>query len=212
MRGKVELKFVRIEKLRPHEATYPELVDTLVDDIKRRALIYPIIVDRETMVIIDGHHRVEAFKKLGFEKIPALLVDYRSLMITVNRWYYLVDLESRKWKVYSPEVDEVLVTFIRRVVRRLRPGNYEVLLMHWRYITRIFHDNLREVYWILHDATRDLPFKKIPEDQYRSEIPVIIPPPISKEYVLHVALDGKVFPPKSTRHIFHFPIPEVNYS
>ncbi len=36
----------------------------------------PIVVDEKTNVIIDGHHRVEALRLLGCEKIPVCYVDY----------------------------------------------------------------------------------------------------------------------------------------
>ena len=39
-------------------------------------LINPIIVDQENLVILDGHHRAEALKLLGYKKIPAYVVDY----------------------------------------------------------------------------------------------------------------------------------------
>ncbi len=208
---RLELKNVRIEKLRPHEAVVESLVEQLMCDIKMRGLIYPIVVDKNTYTILDGHHRAEAFRRLGLTRIPAILIDYRQDYVTLRRWFYILDIEKAGGSLFSPKVDEVLVKFIRRVVRRLRPGDYEAQLKHWRYITRIFHNNLREFYWILHEATQDLPFRKVPEDQYRSELPAIVTPYLLKQDVIQSSLSGRVFPPKTTRHIFHFEIPEVNY-
>ncbi len=209
--SKVVLKSVRIDKLKPHEATLPELVDKVVDDVRRRGLKYPIVVDSATYAIIDGHHRVEAFKRLGLRKIPALLIDYKSDIITLNRWYYIFDYERASCEPWSSAVEETLNKFIRRIVRKLRPGYYEVTVRHWKYITKIYHDNLLELYWLTHQAALDLPFRKIPEDQYRDAIPVIIPPLLNKGTVILVALQGRVFPPKTTRHVLHLPIPEIDY-
>ena len=43
----------------------------------------PIIVDRHHLIILDGHHRVAILKKLGYQKIPAYLVDYLNKNIKV---------------------------------------------------------------------------------------------------------------------------------
>jgi hypothetical protein len=76
-----------ISVLRPHEAVDPGLVRELAEDIRRCGLIRkPIVVDRETLIIIDGHHRVEALKRLGCGRIPCLLVNYRSPRVAVLSW------------------------------------------------------------------------------------------------------------------------------
>lgn len=50
-------------------------------------LINPIIADKDSLVIIDGHHRVEAAKIMKLKKLPVFVVDYFSETI---------GLESRK--------------------------------------------------------------------------------------------------------------------
>ena len=46
----------------------------------------PIIVDRGTNVILDGHHRVAEADKLGLGLIPAILVDCPDPEISVLSW------------------------------------------------------------------------------------------------------------------------------
>lgn len=46
----------------------------LLRSIERIGLIYPILVDKATGIIIDGHRRVEVAKRLGWDEIPALYV------------------------------------------------------------------------------------------------------------------------------------------
>lgn len=36
----------------------------------------PIIVDKDNLVILDGHHRFNSCKQLGLTKIPCITVDY----------------------------------------------------------------------------------------------------------------------------------------
>ena len=83
----VSAVLVPIESLRPHEKVMEEHVRELMNDIMRDGkLIYPIIVDRETMIILDGHHRVEALRRLGARYVPAILVNYRDNGIKVRSW------------------------------------------------------------------------------------------------------------------------------
>ncbi|MDM7275014.1 MAG: ParB N-terminal domain-containing protein [Thermoprotei archaeon] len=49
-------------------------------------LKYPILVDSKTMIVLDGHHRVEALKLLGCSLIPAILVDYDDSCVSVSSW------------------------------------------------------------------------------------------------------------------------------
>ncbi len=46
----------------------------------------PIAVDRSTYIILDGHHRLHALRRIGCRKIPAILVDYHSEEIEVIPW------------------------------------------------------------------------------------------------------------------------------
>jgi len=78
------IEWVPIEELRPHEAIDEGLLDQMIEKLKRYGLKDPIVVDKETKVILDGHHRYAACKALGMRVIPCLLIDYRSPEISVE--------------------------------------------------------------------------------------------------------------------------------
>lgn len=78
------IEWVPIEELRPHEAIDEELLKRVIEKLKHEGLKDPIVVDKETRVILDGHHRYAACKALGMKAIPCLLVDYRSPEISVE--------------------------------------------------------------------------------------------------------------------------------
>jgi len=81
------LALVPLKVLRPHEEVVEQRVSSLEKDIRERGvLIRPILVDAKTMVILDGHHRVEALRRIGARRIPAVLVDYDSDCVTVGSW------------------------------------------------------------------------------------------------------------------------------
>jgi ParB-like chromosome segregation protein Spo0J len=81
--SKVEL--IKIDRLRPHEHISAKRVAEVVAMIKKAGeFTEPILVEKNTLVILDGHHRVEAMKKLGYEKIPARLVDYKKVAVSLR--------------------------------------------------------------------------------------------------------------------------------
>jgi len=78
---------VNINVLKPHEEVDEEHLRELQSQIASDGVLKkPVIVDAETMTILDGHHRVEALRRLGAEKVPAVLVQYRSPRILVRSW------------------------------------------------------------------------------------------------------------------------------
>lgn len=82
MKPKVIL--IDIEILKPHEKIIESHLKEIMEQIQNDGFINnPIIVDRKTLIILDGHHRYNAAKKLGLSKVPACLVDYNSERITV---------------------------------------------------------------------------------------------------------------------------------
>lgn len=72
--------------IKPHERHDSELVTALKADILKNGLIKPIVVDKSTKIVLDGHHRLEAFKQLNYEKIPVCFVDYNRKDILVSSW------------------------------------------------------------------------------------------------------------------------------
>lgn len=81
------LVILPINLLKPHEGVKDELVNELAEEIsKDRFLKKAILVDKQTLTILDGHHRVMALRKLGYRKVPCLLVDYSSGRIHVLSW------------------------------------------------------------------------------------------------------------------------------
>jgi hypothetical protein len=65
-------------KLSRLQTSQEDRVEGKVDDIKKKIQAGdhpdPIIIDK-TFHIVDGHHRYEAYKDLGYEMIPAIMAD-----------------------------------------------------------------------------------------------------------------------------------------
>ncbi len=81
------LTIINLTELREHEEVEPEYLEKLKSQIKKDGILKrPIIVDKNSKIILDGHFRYNTLKKLGYTKIPAYFVDYRSPDIVVRSW------------------------------------------------------------------------------------------------------------------------------
>ena len=67
---------VETVSLRGHEEVIPDNLETRISKLLRKGFYKPIIVDRGSMVILDGHHKWTAAKSLGLARVPVILVDY----------------------------------------------------------------------------------------------------------------------------------------
>jgi len=73
----VKVDLVSMEVLRPHEETIPKKVDELEKMTHRwRAYVLPLVVDKKTGVILDGHHRHQVALRLDLKFLPCVQVDY----------------------------------------------------------------------------------------------------------------------------------------
>lgn len=76
-----------VERLSPHEHVEESDVKRLVSQIKADEAVHePVLVDRATDVILDGHHRFAALQHLGCRLVPCYRVDYLEPTILVERW------------------------------------------------------------------------------------------------------------------------------
>ena len=72
---KVEL--VPVETLLPHEKVEEHRVDNLEKmTLRWRAYTKPLLVDRKTGTILDGHHRTKVAVRMELQCLPCVLIDY----------------------------------------------------------------------------------------------------------------------------------------
>ena len=73
----MKVDLVSLGLLRPHEGTISKKVDELEKMTHRwKAYVLPLVVDKKTGVILDGHHRHQVALRLGLECLPCVQVDY----------------------------------------------------------------------------------------------------------------------------------------
>lgn len=72
-----EFELIARNLLRPHEEIDPARLDRLVEEIRNSGLFYPpVLIDRDTRVILDGHHRWHVSARLGLARLPCYSVRY----------------------------------------------------------------------------------------------------------------------------------------
>ena len=77
-----------VETLLPHEQVEDKQVDKLERmTLRWKAYTKPLLVDRKTGTILDGHHRAEVAKRMELQCLPCVLVDYlEDDRVTLTVW------------------------------------------------------------------------------------------------------------------------------
>lgn len=82
-----EFALVPLARLRGHERIDPAKVDELAHELRTRGIFAdPIWVTRDSDVILNGHHRVAALRRLGAIRVPAWIVTYDDPTVRLDRW------------------------------------------------------------------------------------------------------------------------------
>jgi len=121
---------ININKLRSHEKIDHNHLEELILKIKQDGLLKnPVVVDDKYFIILDGHHRVRALKRLKVNFIPAYLVNYQQNSVRV--------FLRRKLKLTKPIKEMVIENslasklFLSKTTRhfiKYRPKNINIPL------------------------------------------------------------------------------------
>ena len=83
----VEYRLLPVESLHVHEEVVPAKVAELIEEIQRLGVVQePILVARDSDVILNGHHRYAALRQLGAKLVPAWVVEYDHPSVGLDRW------------------------------------------------------------------------------------------------------------------------------
>ncbi len=188
------VELIRIYDLLPHEEVIEEKLNELTISILSSGIIKrPILVDKNTNVILDGHHRYVFLKRLGMVLAPVYRVDYMSPNIKVDVWIRYIK------GVTSSKIHDIIKSF--GAEKNSNPTGIIFKIDDEIYSVE---GNRIELYFLLKEIEKEL--RKA--DAIINYSPcilderfLIIPPKLRKSDVISVALKKKPLPPKSTRHI-----------
>jgi hypothetical protein len=208
---------LNIDDLHLHEQVIPAFLNKLEQSIKDSGYIRdPVIVDLESLVVLDGTHRVTALKKIGCKWVPACLVNYKNPAITVGSWYRTLNgvegIEGILKKITkmgfdTKEVREIDVTKIgiSPVIAAIKSWKESFIvcspfgdLLEAFDIIRRIEEQIRLSALNIEYETESDALRKL---QTRSVDMVFLIPKVQKDLIVRNALFGRVFPHKTTRQI-----------
>jgi len=219
---------VDINRLHDHEEINKGHLAELTEKIKQDGhLKEPIIVDKSTWVVLDGHHRFFALKNLGCKRIAALVVDYFNPNIQVKSWYPVVktkrDIKAilkaisyadfNTVSVESKKVAEVLVESGQACLALIVRNDVEKYFvvkapLEGGTAKKTFEDAMNAIREGLktEGVCKELDYvcdeTKLAALLANKEASLIIKiPHVTKEKVVERAASGRRLPPKTTRHI-----------
>lgn len=80
----MKIHTVVIKTLLCHERVNRRHLSRVINTIRKDRRVYrPVIVDRDSYVILDGHHRVAALQRLGAIRAPVVFVRYKDARVRV---------------------------------------------------------------------------------------------------------------------------------
>ena len=195
------------------------MLENLAAEIRMdEALRHPVIVDKESFVVLDGMHRVAALKLLSCRRIPACLVNYKSPSISVGAWYrtitaannYSIDKMLEEMSSLGFDIERVYLESDDKIgkndiVAAIKTRENTYLIYHsfenlkeaYDYI-KLIENRLKQLNVKVNYDTEADSFEKLKEGIVDA---VLLTPKLSKDEIVKTALSGEVFAHKATRHI-----------
>ncbi|MCG7533914.1 ParB N-terminal domain-containing protein [Pseudoalteromonas sp. OOF1S-7] len=93
----IKLQLRELSELRPTEQHCPEHAAFLANEISRlMEWTTPIMIDVESGVIMDGHHRYSAAKLLQLKRVPCIALSYKNPLLSVSHWDPLLTISTHQ--------------------------------------------------------------------------------------------------------------------
>ena len=210
------IELIPLDGLKFHERLVDDELSAFIKSFTDSGVFWkPVLADRETGLIVDGHHRVAGLRQLGARRVPCVLLDYlRDDTIRVETWYPAFSLDPLDSllkhlgavPVESEDGDRRLARGEFSFLVHARDGRWGISAYPTEVHARIkSFPNVHPMYYgRFEDGKRDLAEKKIDCVWNRRAI--------SKQKVIDTVLKGRVFAPKTTRHILTFQPAKIRYT
>ncbi|KVM57907.1 hypothetical protein WJ58_11860 [Burkholderia ubonensis] len=103
------IELIQIERILPNEEHDETRLLEVLDSIARSGRwTAPIVLERESLAVMDGHHRLAAARCLSLPLVPCVLLDYAQVGVETRRPDFSVDgdqivARSRARVLYPPK-------------------------------------------------------------------------------------------------------------
>lgn len=89
------IELIRTDQILPNEEYDEARLFEVLASIRRSGLwTVPIAVERVSLAVMDGHHRLAAARRLSLPRVPCVLLDYSQVDVQPRRPDYRVDAEQ----------------------------------------------------------------------------------------------------------------------
>lgn len=206
-----DLEICKVKELYPHEQTISSNLKRLKETMLNIGhLVDPIIVDKKSKVVLDGHHRLKVLQVIECPHASCQTVDYQSKDIKVGTWIPVtksplgdvlkdvkketVDFDSGMAAVKGLKSPFMLARKEGATITSqiLSPGSYKIKEM------------IEEQVFVL-STLKNLEVEYVADDLLHEYLDrgysVLYRRPYTKEEIIKTAHDHEQFPPKSTRHL-----------
>ncbi|MEM3201322.1 MAG: ParB N-terminal domain-containing protein [Ignisphaera sp.] len=191
-----DLVLLYIDDVVPHEDIDPIHSSRVLGSISvDEALRKPIIVEKNRLIVIDGHHRLNALKSLGIKVVPAYLADYRDID-DVGRWMYIGSSRLIDHRSVVKAVEE-LESMVKRGSDEMKIKVGDIVM-----VLNIDRIDVYLAFKELGSSNTLFDMVKIPiniDKCYYSDICVLMPK-LEPEDIYRVATKSETFPPRTTYH------------
>ncbi len=214
----LQLGLEDLSKVRIHEEIIPEMLEELVSEIKSSSVVRnPVIVDLNSLVVLDGMHRVAALKKMGCRYLPVCLLDYQSSNVRVGCWYRTIRGEVGEsrfldlFRLMGLSAEPVPSETASRALEE-RHATAALLTNDACYVLKGESSGIRESYAWVKRIERTLGEEGLRVD-YENELDAVqrarsgevaatlMVPVVRKDEIIEAALSDNVFAHKTTRHV-----------
>lgn len=218
----LDIMLLKTESLLVHEEIIPIRFNDLMKRIEHDGFqSTPVLVDRNTLAVLDGMHRTAVMKALGAQFICVCLLDYFNPSIKIQRWCRVIlgsfteeTAESLLEPIgFSLEPFEDLdrLNDVKGVLLRFRETAYKLvsdddLVETFRKSYELELKLLEKGYDVRY-CNESEANRYLESGRYET---VLYPPKLEKQQVLDAVTSGKVFPPKATRHTIPARLVAVN--
>lgn len=81
------VRLVPIDDIIPHEDIETTTAIALASAIAQAGVVTdPLVLESSSMVLLDGHHRLHALRRLGAERAPCVLIAYGAPGVHLDSW------------------------------------------------------------------------------------------------------------------------------
>lgn len=204
-----KLDILPVKELVPHEERIqPNVLRLQEAMLNIGQLVDPIIIDKKTKVVLDGNHRLKVLEIIRVPNSVCQVVDYSDPRIELKGWYPAsnklnkkffentqIKLEKVDFETGKKELENKKAAFMLKEngdSYLLNPNNYTL-------------DEMIEEQQKIIDKVKGNEFAYVADDLIPDDFVdpkgVLFRKTYTKEEVIKRSLEGKLFPPKSTRHL-----------